>query len=122
MLLRYFEYSSTRDFVLVSSFTDNDDSLHWAGKICSTLNVPAIFMGDVSHNRIYGLAKTAFESHGAECLGVIVSGVEDAEAEQEYLRQHDLKPLALIPHSRTFERRSINEVLAILDDGVVLGK
>jgi len=118
---RYLAYSSTRDFVLVSSYTENDDSLHWAGKLCSTLNIPAIMMGDVCHNNTFGISQTAFQSHGAECLGVIVSDVEDVEAEQEYLRGHNLTPLSLLPYSQVWERRSVREVLAILDDGVLLG-
>jgi phosphate acetyltransferase len=122
IIQKYLAYSSKRDFVLVSSFTDSDDSLHWAGKLCSTFNIPAIVMGDKSHSSNFGIAQTAFESHGAEVLGVIVSDVDidDVVAVRTDFVEHGLKPLALIPKSPVLSKRTVREVLAILDDGVCL--
>lgn len=117
---KYIEYSSKKDFVMVSTYTENDDDLHWAGKLSSTLNLPAIMMGDSSHRKNFGIAQTAFQSHGSECLGVIVSDVENVEEERSDLIDHDLKPLALIPRSQVLSKRTVREVLEILDDGICL--
>eukprot|EP00531_Pseudo-nitzschia_arenysensis_P017321 CAMPEP_0116138024 /NCGR_PEP_ID=MMETSP0329-20121206/12553_1 /TAXON_ID=697910 /ORGANISM="Pseudo-nitzschia arenysensis, Strain B593" /LENGTH=1155 /DNA_ID=CAMNT_0003632963 /DNA_START=128 /DNA_END=3595 /DNA_ORIENTATION=+ len=120
IIKKYLEYSSTKDFVMVSTYTENDDALHWAGKIASTLNLPAVIIGDKSHSQNLGIAQTAFQSHGSECLGVIVTDVENVEEERKDLLDHDLKPLALIPKSQVLSRRTVREVLEILDDGVCL--
>lgn len=120
IIKKYLEYSSKKDFVMVSTYTGNDDALHSAGKLSSTLNLPAIIIGDTTHSKNIGIAQTAFKSHGSECLGVIVADVENVEETRKDLVDHDLKPLALIPRSQVLSRRTVREVLEVLDDGVCL--
>ena len=66
---KYLAYSADKEFVMISSFTSGDDSLHWAGKLCSALNIPSILIGDSSHDTQFGVTRAAFEGHGALCLG-----------------------------------------------------
>jgi phosphate acetyltransferase len=120
IIKKYLEYSSKKDFVMVSTYTKSDDALHHAGKLGSTLNLPAIIIGDTKNSKNIGIAQTAFESHGSECLGVIVADVENVEETRKDLVDHDLKPLALIPRSQVLSRRTVREVLEVLDDGVCL--
>lgn len=120
IIRKYLEYSSKKDFVMVSTHTENDDALHLAGKISSTLNLPAVIIGDANHSNNIGIAQNAFKSHGSECLGVIVTDVENIEEERKDLVDHDLKPLALIPRSQILSRRTVREVLEVLDDGICL--
>ena len=120
IIKKYLEYSSQKDFVMVSTYTENDDDLHLAGKISSTLNLPAVIIGDASHSKNIGIAQTAFKSHASECLGVIVTDVKNVEETREDLVDHNLKPLAMIPTSQILSRRTVREVLEVLDDGVCL--
>lgn len=66
---KYLAYSADKEFVMISSFTAGDDSLHWAGKLCSALNIPSILIGDASHDTQFGVTQAAFEGHGANVLG-----------------------------------------------------
>lgn len=120
ILEKYLAYAADKDFVMISTFTEGDDSLHWAGKLCSALNIPAILMGDSSHDTQFGIARAAFEGHGAECLGAIMSDVADVDRERRMLEDSGLKALGLIPKSETLSRRTVREVLTAIDDGVCL--
>ena len=120
ILEKYLAYAADKDFVMVSSFTDGDDSLHWAGKLCSALNIPAILFGDSKHDTQFGIARSAFEGHGAQCLGAIMSDVENVERERKMLEESGLQPLALIPKSETLSRRTVREVMTAVEHGVCL--
>lgn len=120
ILEKYLAYSADKDFVMISTFTDGDDSLHWAGKLCSALNIPAILIGDSKHDTQFGIARAAFEGHGAHCLGAIMSDVVDVERERKMLEESDLRPLGLIPKSETLSRRTVREVMTAVEDGACL--
>ena len=120
IIKKYLDYSSKKDFVLVSTYTGNDDALHWAAKLSSTLNLSTIIIGNASNSKNLGITETAFKSHGSECLGVIVTDVDNVEEERKDLTDHGLNPLALIPTSPVLSKRTVREVLEVLDDGVCL--
>lgn len=120
VIKKYLDYAKDKDFVMVSAFTSGDDSLHWAGKLCSTLNIPSVILGDASHDTQFGIAQAAFRSHGAECLGAIVSDVTDVESERARVQESGLKPLALLPRTDILTKRTVREVMSVLKDGICL--
>ncbi|CAB9508219.1 Acetate kinase [Seminavis robusta] len=120
ILQKYLAYAATKEFVMVSSFTQEDDSLHFAAKLCSALNIPAIMIGDADHDSQLSIAQTAFDSHGANCSGVIVSNVTDESAQRKKLEQMNLQPVALLPPNPVLENRTMREAMNLLEDSVCL--
>ena len=117
---KYLAYAAKKEFVLVSTFTEEDDSLHFAAKLCSALNIPAILVADAKHDTQIGIAQTAFQRHGANCVGAILSDVEDEQKERSKLEAMHMKPVALLPKSEVLNKRSLREVMKVLDDSVCL--
>lgn len=120
ILQKYLAYSSKKDFVMVSTFTEEDDSLHFAGKLCSALNIPAVLVGNAEHDTQLGIARTAFKSHGANCVGAVISRVTDEQKERKKLESMHMKPVALLPKSEILNKRTLREVMKVLDDSVCL--
>jgi BioD-like phosphotransacetylase family protein len=120
ILKKYLSYVEDKDFVLVSTFTEGDDSLHWAAKLCSALNIPAIIVGDALHDNQFSIARGAFNVHGANCIGAIMSNVSDVEYERKKLIDSGLKPIALLPQTDILARRTVREVQSVLKDGICL--
>lgn len=120
ILQKYLAYAKKKDFVLVSTFTLEDDSLHFAAKLCSALNIPAVLVSSAEHDTQLGIASTAFNSHGANCVGAIISDVGDEQVERNKLEGMNMKPVALLPKSKILGKRTLREVMKVLDDSVCL--
>lgn len=122
VLERYISYAKDKDFVLVSTFTEEDDQLHWSAKLCSALSLPVVFLSDAGHDKSLSLAQKAFTEHHRESMGVIVSDIPENKVveEREKLQKLGLKPVALLPDMPTMNKRTVEEVMDIMDNGQCL--